>query len=218
LIPDLGKNSDEIIPRLALMSTSELPGGSFLAGLILAAPFGAIMATVSSYLVVIASGVVRDVYQRFIRPRATDAELRWLSHTVMVVIGLMAVLANLQPVQFLQAIVVFSGSGAAATFTVSALMVCYWRRATSPGVFCSMLAGAATVLSLYLIGILGITPYQSIGQLTGFKPYYFLGIDPLIWGILNSLVAGIGVSLLTRPPSPELVSNLFDARPSTRPS
>lgn len=214
LIPDLGSNSDEIIPRLALMSTAKLPLGSFLAGLVLAAPFGAIMATVSSYLVVIASGVVRDVYQRFIRPHASEGELRWLSHTVMVVIGLMAVIANLQPVQFLQAIVVFSGSGAAATFTVPALMLCYWRRATTPGVFCSMIMGAGTVLSLYLLGILGITPHQSIGQLTGFKPYYFLGIDPLVWGFLNSLVAGTVVSYLTRPPAPEIVSGLFDARPA----
>ena len=75
-----------------------------------------------------------------------------------------------------------------------------------------MIVGAATVLSLYMMGILGITPHQSIGQLTGFKPYYFLGIDPLVWGILNSLVAGIVVSYLTRPPAPEIVSDLFDAR------
>jgi len=218
LIPDLGTRSDEIIPRLALMSTAKLPLGSFLGGLILAAPFGAIMATVSSYLVVIASGVVRDIYQRFLRPQAREAELKWLSHTVMVVIGCIAVLANLQPVQFLQAIVVFSGSGAAATFTVPALMLCYWRRATTPGVFCSMIFGAATVLGLYLIGILGITPYQQIGQFTGFKPYYLLGIDPLIWGILNSLIVGVGVSLATRPPSEEIVSNLFDIRSANRPA
>ncbi|MCA9205271.1 MAG: sodium:solute symporter, partial [Planctomycetales bacterium] len=168
--------------------------------------------------VVIASGVVRDVYQRFLRPHASEAELRWLSHTVMVVIGGIAVLANLQPVQFLQAIVVFSGSGAAATFLVPSLMVCYWRRATTPGVFCSMVSGAATVLSLYLIGILGITQYQNIGQLTGFKPYYFLGIDPLIWGTLTSLLAGVVVSLITRPPAQEIVSDLFDARPAANPA
>ncbi|HXT57443.1 MAG TPA: hypothetical protein VN699_02360, partial [Pirellulales bacterium] len=45
LIPDL-QHSDEIIPRLALFGTRPLPGGSLIAGLILAAPFGAVMATV----------------------------------------------------------------------------------------------------------------------------------------------------------------------------
>lgn len=210
LIPDLGAKSDEIIPRLALMTTAHLPLGSFLGGLVLAAPFGAIMATVSSYLVVIASGVVRDVYQRFIRPDASEAELKWLSHTVMIVIGLLAVLANLQPVQFLQAVVVFSGSGTAATFCVPALMLAYWRRATTAGVFSSMLAGAVTVITLYLLGISGINPNPRIGQLTGFKPCYFLGIDPLLWGLLNSLVMGVLVSYLTKPPAAEIVSPLFD--------
>ena len=61
--------ADEVIPRLAFETTRDLWGGSLLAGLILAAPFGAVMATVSAYLVVISSGIVRDVYQRFLRPR-----------------------------------------------------------------------------------------------------------------------------------------------------
>ena len=112
-----------------------------LAGLILAAPFGAVMATVSSYLVVIASGVVRDVYQRFLRPSATAGELRRLSYLVMIVVGAIAVVANLRPVAYLQAIVVFSGTAAAATFVVPALMIAYWRRATAAGALAAMLAG-----------------------------------------------------------------------------
>src|SRR5207244_3554980 len=76
-MPPLFK-SDEVIPRMALASTSHLPGGSLLAGLVLAAPFGAVMATVSSYLVVIASGLVRDIYLRFVRPDAGEPEIRWL--------------------------------------------------------------------------------------------------------------------------------------------
>src|SRR5262245_7580648 len=117
LVPDLppGK-TDEIIPRLALLTTAKLPGGSFVAGLILAAPFGAVMATVSSYLVVIASGLVRDVYQRFINPQAGTHDLRRLSYLAMIGVGAVAVLANIKPVAYLQAIGGFSGTGAAATF------------------------------------------------------------------------------------------------------
>jgi sodium/pantothenate symporter len=82
LLPNVG-HEDEIIPRLALWSTREWTGGSLVAGLILAAPFGAVMATVSTYLVVIASGVVRDVYQRMLRPQAGDTEIRRVSYGVM---------------------------------------------------------------------------------------------------------------------------------------
>jgi sodium/pantothenate symporter len=211
LIPNLEK-SDEIIPRLALMLTSEMPFGSFIAGLILAAPFGAVMATVSSYLVVIASGLVRDVYQRFINPNANEYTLSRLSYAVMIVVGLIAILANIWPVAFLQAIVVFSGSGAGATFLFPALMLAYWRRATVPGVVASMIVGGGLVTGLYAIGIFGLQPDQLLGQVTKFRPYFLLGIDPLIWGLLGSISVGVIVTLLTKPPDDEVVGRFFEVR------
>ena len=41
----------------------------------------------SCYLLVIASGLVRDVYQRFLYPDASEHELRRLTYIVMIVIG-----------------------------------------------------------------------------------------------------------------------------------
>src|ERR1700676_5464719 len=110
---------------MALLTTSQIPGGSFLAGLILSAPFGAVMATVSSYLVVIASGLVHDVYQRFIHPQASEAQLRRVTYGVMVVMGGVALAANINPVQYLQALVVFCTSSGAASFLVPAVMAAY---------------------------------------------------------------------------------------------
>jgi SSS family solute:Na+ symporter/sodium/pantothenate symporter len=212
LVPDLppGK-TDEIIPRLALLTTGKLAGGSFIAGLILAAPFGAVMATVSSYLVVIASGLVRDVYQRFINPQAGTHDLRRLSYLAMIVVGAVAVAANIKPVAYLQAIVVFSGTGAAATFCIPALMLAYWRRTTVTGMLASMLGGAGTMVTLYGLGFAGYGAKHLIGPVTSFRPYYLLDLDPLLWGLAVSLLAGINVSLATAPPDAALVSRLFDA-------
>lgn len=220
--------TDEIIPRMSLQMTSDLPGGSFIAGLILAAPFGAVMATVSSYLVVIASGLVRDVYQRFINPTATQNELKRLSYAAMVVVGAVAVATNIKPVAYLQAIVVFSGTGAAATFVVPVIMLAYWRRGTVAGALAAMFAGAATVLGLYMIGFIGlddprhypsgIVPWVfshgnvNIGNVTSFRPHFFLDIDPVVWGLLVSLVTGVVVSKLTRPVDAATVSKYFDAQ------
>jgi sodium/pantothenate symporter len=212
LIPDL-RHTDEIVPRMALRMTEDLPFGTFWGGLILAAPFGAVMATVSSYLVVIASGLVRDVYQRFLNPHASTRRLRCLSYAAMILVGAIAVAANLRPVAYLQAIVVFSGSGAAATFCMPGLLLAYWRRATVPGMIAGMLGGAGTLLTLYISGFLGIGGDPLIGQVTSFRPYYLLGIDPIVWGLLVSLCAGVTVSLLTAPPDPAIVSTMFDARP-----
>src|SRR5581483_2727401 len=200
IIPDLHK-TDEIIPRLTLHTTSHLPGGSLLAGLILTAPFGAVMATVSSFLVVIASGLVRDLYQRLIRPQATMTEIKRLTYAAMILVGVIAFVANINPIEKLQALVVFSGSGSAAAFVVPAAMAAYWRRATAAGATAAMSLGAATVLVLYTIGFV---------EATGFRPHLLFGIDPIVWGLAVSLTSGISVSLLTAPPSPELVSRLFD--------
>jgi len=221
LMPNVAA-SDEIIPRLALATTQKLFGGSFVAGLILAAPFGAVMATVSSYLVVIASGLVRDVYQRFIDRAATEWEIKRLTYVVMIVVGGIAVAANIRPVQYLQAIVVFSGTGQAAAFAVPALMVAFWRRATVPGVLAAMLVGAGTVLVLFVLGIFGpqlatlwpsleeLANDQLIGPQTAFRPYYLAGVDPVIWGLGASLIAGVAVSFATRPPEEELLARVFD--------
>lgn len=212
ILPDLEK-PDEVIPRMALGMTAGIPGGTFISGLILAAPFGAIMATVSSYLVVIASGVVRDIYQRFINPRATEHELRRLAQFGMVVVGIIAVILNINPVKFLQAVVVFAGGCAGASFAAPCAMLCFWRRATATGTLAAMLTGAGTMLAFYAAGFLqsiyGIDP--GIGPATSFRAYYLLGLEPLIWAIPLSGVVGIVVSLYTEPPPAALVSKLFDA-------
>ncbi len=215
MLPPLEK-SDEVIPRMALLTTSDLWGGSFLAGVILAAPFGAVMATVSAYLVVIASGLVRDLYQRFVNPSASEAEIRILSHAAMVGVGAVAIGANIRPVAYLQALVVFSGACGAAAFVVPALMAAFWRRATAAGTIAAMLGGVGVVLTLFAAGWvqawLGIDPM--IGQRTAFRAYYLLGLEPVVWGLAVSLLAGVGVSHLTRPPAPERVAMLFDAVPN----
>jgi sodium/pantothenate symporter len=219
LIPDLpvGK-TDDVVPLLAMKVTGDLPLGQLIGGLILAAPFGAVMATVSCYLVVIASGLVRDVYQRFVRPAASSLELQRLSSVVMIAVGAIAVLANIRPVDYLQSIVVFSGTGAAATFSIPLLMLVYWRRATVPGMFASILCGAGAMLTFYLVG--GVLGYGSplIGQATSFRPYFLLGVDPLIWSLGVSFLTGVGVSLATRPCDGALISKFFDAEETQTPA
>jgi SSS family solute:Na+ symporter/sodium/pantothenate symporter len=197
---------DEIIPRLAIWAAPDFPGGSLVSGLILAAPFGAVMATVSTFLVVIASGVVRDIYQRFLRPHANEGEIRWTTYMVMVLLGVIGVVANINPVQFLQKLVVFSTSATASTFVAPALMLAYWRRATAVGSMAGMLGGAATVLALFTAGPL-------VEGKNLFDPYQLFGLDPIVWGLAVSGVLCVAVSKITSPPPEQLVSRLFDAQP-----
>jgi len=209
LMPNLAK-PDEVVPRMALTMTGGLPMGQLISGLILAAPFGAIMASVSTYLVVIAAGLVRDLYQRFWNPAATEHDLQRMSRIGMVLVGMLAFGLNVYPVKYLQAVIVFASSGVGAAFIVPVLMLCYWRRATAAGTLAAMVFGAGTLVIFYVLGPL--MPDEMIGAETAFRPYFFLGMDPLVWALLASVLGGVFVSLATETPREELISHLFDAQ------
>ncbi len=233
LLPDLTlKQSDEVIPRMSLFVTQGLPFGQFLSGLILAAPFGAIMASVSCFVLVIASGLVEDIYVKLWNPKATELQVRRATTISMVSVGLFGVLVALRPPQYLQTLVVLSSSLGAATLMTPVIMACYWRRATAMGVLASMAAGFVVHIGLYLAGIAQnwataavpklplhesvlrfLGPDPLIGPVGLLRPYYILGVDPVLWGMLASATAGVLVSLVTSPPPRELVSRLFDAKP-----
>jgi len=207
---------DEVMPRLIVTLADP-----YTAGLILAAPYGAVMSTVSGFLLIVASGLVRDVYQRFLRPQASEREIARASYAATVGVGLLAAAIAIRPPEFLQLLIVFAGSGMAASFLVPALMSAFWRRATATGALAAMLAGAGTTIALYVAGSqLGYD--QGIGPpppTTGrsFTAYYLLGFDPCVWGLVASGVAGFAGSWLTSPPDAARVSLLFDRQPPRSP-
>ncbi len=207
ILPGLEK-PDEVMPRLVIHLANP-----YVAGLILAAPYGAVMSTVSGFLLIVASGLVRDVYQRFLRPGASDREIARVSYTATAGVGLLAAAIAIHPPKYLQLIVVFASSGMASAFLMPALMAAFWRRATAAGAQAAMAAGAAVTLGLYAYGsYLGSTGLdQGIGpEPQRFGAYYLLGFEPCVWGLLSSIAAGLLVSLATRPPDPRLVAAMFD--------
>jgi Na+/proline symporter len=172
------------------------------------------MSTVSGFLLIIASGIVRDVYQRFLRPMASEREVALASYAATIGVGICVALVATNPPKFLQLIIVFASSGMAAAFLVPGLMGAFWRRATAAGALAATIVGAAVTLALYAygsyLGLQGVD--QQIGpEPTGFGAYYLLGLEPGVWGLLASFVAGVGVSLLTPPLDPKHVAWLFDA-------
>jgi SSS family solute:Na+ symporter/sodium/pantothenate symporter len=216
ILPDLGNKSDQVMPRLVIALANP-----YLAGLILAAPYGAVMSTVSGFLLIISSGLVRDVYQRFLRPSASEKEIEWASYSATVAVGLMVAVVALRPPEFLQLIVVFASSGMASSFLMPAILGCFWRRATAGGALAAMLVGAGVTLGLYgygsYLGRNGID--QGIGPpSSGFGAYYLLGFEPCVWGLSLSLVAGIVGSLATAPPDPKRIALLFDTQPPGAPA
>src|SRR5439155_22701603 len=73
---------DSIMPAMTRHVTKDLPGGGFMAGLLLAAPYAAIMSTVAAFLLMISSSLVRDLYQRTINPNVSPRVVKAGSYLV----------------------------------------------------------------------------------------------------------------------------------------
>lgn len=200
VLPGMEIESDRIMPAMALYLT-ERAGAAWLAGLLIAAPFAAVMSTVDSFLLVISSAVVRDLYQGNINPDASEKTMKRLSYGCTLVVGLIAMFGAVNPPEFLQDIIVYVGSGLAACFLAPMVYGLYWPRINTSGAVAAMLGGFGAHLSMYLLGLVTNGSF--------FNPFKILGFDPTAIGLVSSFVCGYVVTRLTAPPPEELVQKYF---------
>lgn len=199
LLPGMEIHPDRIMPEMAAHVT-EIAGVPWLAGLLVAAPFAAVMSSVDSFLLLVSSGVVRDIYQDAINPKATEQRMRKLSHAVTVTVGFLAVLVVLNPPDYLQTLIVFASGGLGASFLMPVVLALYWPRMTADAALYGMISGALTILALYFAGYLvdGV-----------FGEYNLMGLHPIVWSILVTASVIFCVSLGQRPPERSLVEKYF---------
>ena len=203
LLPGMEIESDRIMPAMVEHLTAAA-GWPWLAGLFLAAPFAAVMSTVDSHLLVISSAVVRDVYQRNINPLASQSIIRRMSYAVTILVGVAALLGALNPAEYLQDIIVYTGSGLGACFLAPVVLALYWPRLNAAGAIAGMLSGFLFHLALYGAGMLVHGGFQAV-RIGNF--------DPLLPAMAVSFVATIGVALITSPPPQHLVRKFFYLKP-----
>ena len=203
LLPGLEVESDRIMPEMAIHVTRQA-GFAWLAGLVVAAPFAAVMSTVDSFLLLISSAIVRDIYQRNLNPDASERTVRRLSYLCTLLVGSGAMLGAVNPPEFLQDIIVYVGSGLAACFLAPMVFALYWPRVNAIGAASGMLAGFLAHLCMYVMGI----------PLNGsfFTPYRLLNFDPILVGLFASFAGVWCVTRLTPEPPVELVQKYFYRR------
>ncbi len=191
-LPDVGllpgADPENLYPVLA---REHLPPVLF--GVVVASIFAAIMSTADSQLLVAASAVVRDVYQKVVRRGAEISQRRLvlLSRIVVVALVALAVGFGLAADQVVFWLVLFAWAGLGAALGPPAILALFWRRTTRAGVAAGVLVGAVTTVTWYFVPALKERMYE------------------LVPGFAAGLVATVLVSLLTAPP-PEAAS-LFQA-------
>jgi Na+/proline symporter len=186
--------------RLWVPEAARLPGGdvenlypylagqvlpSWVFGLVIAAIFAAIMSTTDSQLLVAASAVVRDAYEKVIHrgEEVPQARLVLLSRAVILVLVVLAVLMGFYAEQVVFWLVLFSWAGLGASLGPTSILALYWRGTTRAGVLAGVVTGAATVVVWKLVPALSDRLYELV-------PAFAAG-----------LLATVVVSKLTRPPA-----------------
>jgi len=173
------------------------PWHAVLAAVFVAAPFAAVMSTVDSFLLLISSSIVRDIYQRSINPKVTEKVARWMSYITTVIVGVIVTLLATRTIDFLQYIVVFTSSGFACTFLAPTFLGIYWKDMTREGALASAVGGLGVILLFFLPSVLG-----------GSRVNLF-GLHPVIWGLAASFFLGVFVSRFTGPSPGHLVRRYF---------
>lgn len=143
-----GADPEALFP---FMAGEYLP--ALVAGILVAAVFAAIMSTADSQLLVGASGIVRDIYQRIIiggreLPPRTAV---WISRGVVVAmslaaIGLLYVPGAAEAVFWL---VLFAWGGLGAAFGPPLLFAVFWRGTTAAGAGAGVVTGALVTIVWY---------------------------------------------------------------------
>ncbi|WP_040204170.1 sodium/pantothenate symporter [Neobacillus jeddahensis] len=169
------KVGDTVMP---LLSMKVLP--PFVAGIVLAAPMAAIMSTVDALLILVSSAIVKDVYLNYIKPNASNNQIKKISFSVTAIIGILVILLSLSPPDLIVWLNLFSFGGLESVFIWPVILGLYWKKGNKHGAIASM--------------ILGMGSYILLDR---FYPNAF-GLHTVVLPILLSFVGFIVVSLLYR--------------------
>ncbi len=155
-----------------------------LFGLVIAAILSAVMSTADSQLLVAASGIVRDIYEKLLRKGKSINQdiLVILSRLTVIVLVGVAIYFALTSHQWIFWLVLFAWAGLGAALGPILLLSLFWDRMTKWGALAGMLSGTAITIIWRLIPVLNDMLYE------------------LIPGFLGAMLISILVSYLTTPP------------------
>ena len=179
------KQPDNILPEMMVKYAPP-----WLVGLVFAGGMAAAMSTADSQLHACSSIFTRDIYQRFLNPRASERSMVILSRALVAILGFLSVVLA---VLFPSMIVMIVAMSLSSFLMLIPLLVgaLYWPRATKWGAIAGLVVGLA---------VLALTMFVYT------RPFGISGVVPGVWALAASSIAFAIVSYATKPPPPEVIS------------
>jgi SSS family solute:Na+ symporter len=186
-----GADTENLFPMLAQLQLHPI-----LFGVVLASIFAAIMSTADSQLLVAASSVVRDIYEKIIKKgvEVSQAKLVLYSRIVVFLIVILSLVFGFYAEDLVFWLVLFAWAGLGASIGPTSILALYWKGTTRAGIFAGLITGTVVTIVWYLIPELKALMYE------------------LIPGFFASLLATWLVSLFTEPApdSKQAFEDMFD--------
>jgi SSS family solute:Na+ symporter/sodium/proline symporter len=173
--------------------------------LLLCAACAVVISTGMNYLLSPSTNIMRDIYQRFINPGASQRGMVVLQKGAVVVLGVVAFLLATQLKSVLE-MSYFAYTVYGVGITPALIAALAWKRATKAGGLASIIVGSSACIFLGVI-VPRVWPNVMVpmGDPNG-DPW---GIPLIYPALVISLGCLVIVSLLTKPPSEETLAKIF---------
>ena len=152
----------------------------FFTAIVLTGVLAAIMSTVSSQIIVAASAIAHDIYNKVIHVSLTSSQIIKISRLTIFVIGLGAMLVALMDTRVIFWFVLFAWSGLGASFGPVILFTLYSKKVTRNGAIGGILTGFFTTIVWKTAGLSDTIIYELVPA--------FLLSSFVIWGISRKQV------------------------------
>ena len=175
--PDLA-NAKQALPTL-MMDMHPVAGG-----IVLASIMAAVLSTISPIILASGTMITKDIYQRRLRPDATDAQVLWMSRVTTAIAGVLCIIISiaLYDSSRILDIVYFAYTLRGSIFVVLLLGI-YWKHTSERGAICGMFVTAA--VGLFWVVWKSVTGVYPIHP--GFSETYVSVATALVATVLFSL-------------------------------
>lgn len=135
-----------------------------LFGIVLASIFAAIMSTADSQLLVAASSVVRDLYDKIIKRNEIIPQKRLVlySRSIVFLLVVISLLFGFLAEDLVFWLVLFAWAGLGASIGPTSILALYWKGTTRAGIFAGLITGTTVTILWYYIPILKESLYELI--------------------------------------------------------
>jgi SSS family solute:Na+ symporter/sodium/proline symporter len=189
----LGRAASETIVLFVAKNGLPMAGGAVL----LAAAIAIVLSTGNTFLLVPSTNVSRDIYERFVDPKASEQKKLIVQRVSIIVFGALGIVLLTQ-FQTILAMALYAYSLVGASLTPALLAAFLWKRVTPQGGAACLAGGLGAIIGLKILDT-----WFDFSLTLGGTEFDFASSDYIVIpGVIASITLMIVVSLAT-PPSPE---------------